>query len=477
MNLYLSITFLLFSCFSLFGQTDNVGIGTNSPDPSSQLELKSNTQGLLVPRLTSDQRIAINNPAPGLLVFDTDIRTLFLFDGNQWFPLAIVTDNADFPPTERTIDAAASLGYRVDISDLGIVSSTQDGRVFFFNYDGGNYTNMEEIISSSSNPISEKFGQDVAIDGNYLAIGAPGGNVDTGKVYIFERVGGVWTEQEILKNGTNPILGDGFGWSVSMSGNGLVAGAPLDDIFGNINEGSFTFYQRSSGSYTQSIKVFQPGGSGFMPGDFFAWDVDIDGIYIIVGAPGFSNREGKAYYYRVTGTTLTLDHQEEYSFDVEPNTFYGYSVAIDSSLAIVGFPGINTNAGGYHIIGNFGNPIYGDEGLEFQQFRNSGPFGFPNVNSFLGASVSVDGDFYTVGAPHQIDPIFSANQNNFENAKVDIYSHRKGSGALFTSLIDTWLAKDQSINGMGISTAIMGLTPVVGNVGENRFYTKTFLSN
>ena len=472
------LSFLLLFCFShIFSQNDNVGIGTSSPDPSAQLEMKSSEQGLLVPRLSSTERTGIDSPAPGLLVFDTDIRTLFLFDGNKWFPLAIVTDNLDFPPTERAIDPASSLGYRVDIGDMGIVSSTQDGRVFFFNYDGGNYTNFEEVISSSTDPLAEKFGQGIAIEGNYLAVGSPGGNLDTGKVYIFERIGGVWTEQAILKNVANPIQGDGFGWSLAMSGNGLIVGAPFDDIFGSINEGSFSYFQRSAGVYDLGVKTFQPLGSGFMPSDFFGWDVDMDGNYIIVGAPGFSNREGKAYYYRVIGSVVNLDHQEEYSILDVPNCFYGYSVGIDSSFAIVGYPGLGSNTGGYHIIANFGNPEYGDEGPEFEQFRITAPTSFPNANSFVGASVSANSDYFTVGAPHQIDPIFSSSQNNFANAKVEIHEHRQASGALFSTLINTWEAKDQSINGMGISTAIMGLTPVVGNLGENRFYTKTFLNN
>ncbi|MGE3799451.1 MAG: hypothetical protein AB7H80_00360 [Candidatus Kapaibacterium sp.] len=50
----------------------DVGIGTNNPDPSALLDLVSTTGGLLVPRMTSAQRDAIENPATGLLIFNTE---------------------------------------------------------------------------------------------------------------------------------------------------------------------------------------------------------------------------------------------------------------------------------------------------------------------------------------------------------------------------------------------------------------------
>jgi hypothetical protein len=58
---------------------NNVGIGTNTPDPSSILEMNSTNQGVLVPRLTTVQRLAVFNPANGLLVFDTDISCFFFY--------------------------------------------------------------------------------------------------------------------------------------------------------------------------------------------------------------------------------------------------------------------------------------------------------------------------------------------------------------------------------------------------------------
>lgn len=57
-------------------QTDNVGIGTSTPQPNAILDVSSTSKGLLVPRLNSLQRVLMN-PLPsadGVLVYDTDLK-------------------------------------------------------------------------------------------------------------------------------------------------------------------------------------------------------------------------------------------------------------------------------------------------------------------------------------------------------------------------------------------------------------------
>ena len=63
---------------------NNVGIGTATPDASSKLEISSDNSGLLIPRLKAAQRMAISNPASGLLVFDTDSMAFAYRTGGTW---------------------------------------------------------------------------------------------------------------------------------------------------------------------------------------------------------------------------------------------------------------------------------------------------------------------------------------------------------------------------------------------------------
>ncbi len=62
--------FVLLISYSLFSQ--NVGIGTNSPNASALLDVTANNKGVLVPRVTNAQMVSIASPANGLLVYNTD---------------------------------------------------------------------------------------------------------------------------------------------------------------------------------------------------------------------------------------------------------------------------------------------------------------------------------------------------------------------------------------------------------------------
>ena len=50
----------------------SVGIGTSTPDPSARLDVWDNQRGILIPRLTTQQRNNISNPARSLLIYKTD---------------------------------------------------------------------------------------------------------------------------------------------------------------------------------------------------------------------------------------------------------------------------------------------------------------------------------------------------------------------------------------------------------------------
>ena len=61
-----------------------VGIGTTSPDASSALDITATDKGFLMPRMTTAQKTAIANPAEGLQVYDTDTKSLWVYDGTTW---------------------------------------------------------------------------------------------------------------------------------------------------------------------------------------------------------------------------------------------------------------------------------------------------------------------------------------------------------------------------------------------------------
>ncbi len=79
------LNLLLFSFgYKVMQAQTNVGIGTNSPHATAALEIASTNAGLLMPRMTENERIAIANPAQGLMVYQTDnIEGLYIYDAVQ----------------------------------------------------------------------------------------------------------------------------------------------------------------------------------------------------------------------------------------------------------------------------------------------------------------------------------------------------------------------------------------------------------
>ncbi|GAB3996679.1 hypothetical protein GCM10028807_39850 [Spirosoma daeguense] len=78
--------------FTLIGSTvfAQVGVGTNTPDASAELEVRSTSKGLLIPRVNSTGDVA--NPAKGLLVYQTSGSEGFYYNSGTpaspvWLPL------------------------------------------------------------------------------------------------------------------------------------------------------------------------------------------------------------------------------------------------------------------------------------------------------------------------------------------------------------------------------------------------------
>jgi hypothetical protein len=67
---------------SLRGKT--LSVGTNTPSASAILQADSTTQGVLFPRMTTAQKLAIASPVGGLQVFDTTLNQMSYYNGTAW---------------------------------------------------------------------------------------------------------------------------------------------------------------------------------------------------------------------------------------------------------------------------------------------------------------------------------------------------------------------------------------------------------
>ncbi|MBL0152816.1 MAG: hypothetical protein IPP93_04755 [Chitinophagaceae bacterium] len=62
----------------------SVGVGTNTPNNSAQLDISSTSKGVLVPRLTEAEKVAIPSPATGLLIFNSSTNSFQYFNSVSW---------------------------------------------------------------------------------------------------------------------------------------------------------------------------------------------------------------------------------------------------------------------------------------------------------------------------------------------------------------------------------------------------------
>ncbi len=122
-TLILLVLLVFISSLTTFGQ---IGIDNVSPDPSSVLDLSSTEGGLLVPRMTTQEREAIVSPANSLLVFDTSVNKYFYYDNNKWSPVspwsASVSGTDVYYETGNVGIGTASPQYKLDVD--GPVNAT-----------------------------------------------------------------------------------------------------------------------------------------------------------------------------------------------------------------------------------------------------------------------------------------------------------------------------------------------------------------
>jgi hypothetical protein len=79
---------LVMGVTSVFGQA--VGINNATPAASAILDIVATNKGVLIPRMTTAQRLAIPTPSKGLLVFDnsTGENKFYFYDGTTWVAMA-----------------------------------------------------------------------------------------------------------------------------------------------------------------------------------------------------------------------------------------------------------------------------------------------------------------------------------------------------------------------------------------------------
>lgn len=83
-NSCFKLVLLLWGVCASFRVQAQLGIGTLTPNSVAELDLSSTSKGLLIPRMTQTQMLAITSPATGLEVYNTNTNSVYYFNGSNW---------------------------------------------------------------------------------------------------------------------------------------------------------------------------------------------------------------------------------------------------------------------------------------------------------------------------------------------------------------------------------------------------------
>ncbi len=142
-RIFLIAKFILFT--GLAATAQNVAINTDGsqPNASAMLDIKSNSKGLLIPRMTTAEKAAIASPANGLLIYQTDATPgFYYYNGTAWTPVSnataasIYTAGTGIDVTGNTIAAKTTTALwnasQLQGKDISTTAPLQ-GQVMMFN--------------------------------------------------------------------------------------------------------------------------------------------------------------------------------------------------------------------------------------------------------------------------------------------------------------------------------------------------------
>ena len=326
---------ILSFCFLSQLNAQNVGINEDgsNPDPSAILHLKSNTKGLLVPSMSSTDRLNIASPQDGLMVYDITLGLFFFYDSfeSEWKTLYSSGRIQDFDRdtrvwVERTDDSdqilfemANTSYWRMDGAQLENLNS---GNSLFIGENAGENEDLqlrsntflgfqagELTVDGSFNTfLGESAGQANTSGNDNTFLGQQAGvDNDTGNenIYIGRRTGFVQTTGD-----QNVYLGTFTASNKSGGSENTILGAEAGTNNGTGSGNVFLGY-KAGFSESGSDRLYIHNSSSNNPliyGEFDSGLLQVNGDFSINGNYTFPPSDGS------TGQALITDGTGNISF-------------------------------------------------------------------------------------------------------------------------------------------------------------------
>jgi hypothetical protein len=343
------------------------------------------------------------------------------------------------------------------------------GAAYILKNNSGTWTLVQKLVATDRAE-DDQFGYSVAISGDYAIVGAPRKTVKVGfdlesyagAAYIFKNTSGTWSQLSKLVS-KEPNFADEFGYSVAISEDYAIVGAPYDDV------PSAQIYKRDSTKwfFEQTITSGVTGN-----GDRFGWSVGVSGNFVIVGEPFDGStapvnyaKSGSAYiFFRGSSGTWKQSAQLNAS-DKAAGDEFGNSVAISGDYAIIGAMLEDQNASGGASLNSAGSAYIFKRNANDGSWKQSKKIVASDreASDMFGVSVSISGDFAIVGAYNEDQD--KAGANTLTDA---------GSAYIFKNTAGSWAQVDKIVASdrggydlFGYSVAISGDYAIVGAYSED----------
>ena len=227
---------------------------------------------------------------------------------------------------------------------LVAVGAPDRGLVYLATYDQGALVKVDSISGSAAG----KFGEAVALEGNYLVVGAPaataGSIPNSGAVFLYEKEDAGWSLKDRVSR-PEPMHGDRFGDEVDLQNGQLVVGAWGSDSEAKMDRGGVFVYDISGAPALVLSKMIADPGSSML-----GWDVALAGNLVAASSmlsPQITlSVDGASANVTLTGRT--------------PTEFPGFALAAEDDLLAVSVPSAESGTGAVHLFRRSGSSYVGE---------------------------------------------------------------------------------------------------------------------
>ena len=262
-----------------------------------------------------------------------------------------------FPVLSFEESNRTKFGAALDVSGADLIIGAPDsndfkGKVYHYRRDDDNYTKINEIVDFNGS-VNQQFGYNLTFgtDENEIFVSSPHEkNAGVGKVIQFLFNGSSWIQKkQFWSSDDRNITGDSFGKDLAVDENFLVIGAPNAQIDETVSGLVYVFQRDEDGNWTEPAKVLAP--QFLSDGDEFGHKVEIvDDIIFVAsknGDDGNRSDVGLVYVFEYDGNGNWVEKSVIAPPNASDNQNFSHDISAIDNLLTVGTTGIGSGCLAY----------------------------------------------------------------------------------------------------------------------------------